>query len=54
MKLNSPLIDPQGRPARLITQPIPGRPGQLATLLYTDGHARLVDLAQCRPAQEGT
>lgn len=50
--LNSLVIDDQGRPARLITLPIPGRPAQLATLLYADGHARLVDLAQCRPAGE--
>lgn len=52
MKLNTTIIDPDGRPARLITQPIPGRPTQLATLLYLDGHARLVDLAHCRPLPE--
>lgn len=51
MKLNTMVVDPQGRAARVITLPIPGRPTQLATLLYADGHARLVDLAQCR-AQE--
>ena len=52
MKLNTPLIDPHGRPARLITQPIPGRDKQLVTLLYPDGRARLVDLALCRPLPE--
>ena len=52
MKLNTMVIDPQGRAARVITLPIPGRPTQLATLLYPDGRARLVDLADCRPAEE--
>lgn len=50
MKLNDPLIDPDGRPARLVTMPIPGRPIQLAIILYDDGRGRLIDLAQCRPA----
>ena len=52
MKLNTPLLDPAGRPAKLITQPIAGRAQQLVTLLYDDGRARLVDLAQCRPLVE--
>ena len=52
MKLNTPLLDPTGRPAVLITQPIPGRPTQLVTLLYPDGRARLVDLAYCRPQEQ--
>lgn len=49
MKLNTILIDPNGRQATLITQPIPGRAQPLVTLLYPDGRARLVDLTQCRP-----
>lgn len=52
MKLNTMVVDAQGRAARVITLPIPGRPTQLATLLYADGHARLVDLAVCRPLLE--
>jgi hypothetical protein len=49
MKPNDPILDPAGRPARLITMPIPGRPTRLAVVLYADGHGRIVDLAQCRP-----
>lgn len=52
MKPNDSIIDPHGNPAKLITMPIPGRPNQLAVILYPDGRGRLVDLAQCRPAQE--
>lgn len=48
MKINTMIVDPQGRPARVVTLPIPGRPTQLATLLYEDGRGRLVDLAQCK------
>ena len=48
MKLNTMVVDAQGRSARVITLPIPGRPTQLATLLYADGRARLVDLAVCK------
>lgn len=50
INLNDLILDPAGRPARVITQPIPGRPNQLAVILYPDGRGRLVDLAQCRPA----
>lgn len=50
MKLNTLIIDPDGRPARLITMPIPGREPQRAVILYADGRGRLVDLARCRPA----
>lgn len=50
MKPNDPILDPDGRPARLITMPIPGRPAQLAVIMYPNGRGRLVDLAQCRPA----
>lgn len=52
MRLNTMVVDPQGRVARVVTLPIPGRPTQLATLLYADGRARLVDLAQCRPQEQ--
>ena len=52
MKLNMMVIDPQGRAARVVTLPIPGRPVQWATLLYPDGRARLVDLAQCRLVEQ--
>lgn len=52
MKLNTMVVDAQGRAARVIALPIPGRPTQLATLLYADGHARLVDLGQCRAVLE--
>lgn len=51
-RLNMMVVDPQGRVARLIALPIPGRPTQLATLLYADGRARLVDLASCRPQEQ--
>lgn len=50
MKLNTMIVDPEGRSARVITLPIPGRDKQLVTLLYADGRARLVDLAACRTA----
>ncbi len=53
MKLNTMIVDPEGRTARVITLPIPGRPTQMVTLLYPDGRARLVDLAACRPVEEG-
>ena len=53
MKLYTMVVDPQGRVGRVITMPIPGRPTQLATLLYPDGHARLVDLADCRIVEQG-
>jgi hypothetical protein len=46
--LNTRILDPAGRPARLITRPIPGRGLKLVTILYDDGRARLVDLDQCR------
>lgn len=49
MKPNDPILDPHGRPARLITMPIPGRTPALAVLLYPDGRGRLIDLTQCRP-----
>jgi hypothetical protein len=51
MKLNSEILDPAGLPAKLITLPIPGRQPQLAVILYPDGHGKLADLAQCRPAE---
>lgn len=51
MKPNTPVLDPAGKPATLITMPIPGRAPALAVLLYPDGRARLVDLAACRPAE---
>lgn len=51
MKPNTPVLDPSGKPATLITMPIPGRAPALAVLLYPDGRARLVDLAACRPAE---
>lgn len=54
MKLNDLILDPAGRPARLITMPIPGREKPMAVLLYPDGHGRLVDLTQCRPADPPT
>ncbi len=50
MRINDIIIDPDGQPARLITMPIPGRPAQLAVIMYNDGRGRLVDLAQCRSA----
>lgn len=53
MKLNTMIVDPEGRAARVITLPIPGRDKQLVTLLYPDGRARLVDLAACRPMDDG-
>ncbi|MCA9868760.1 MAG: hypothetical protein KC410_19885 [Anaerolineales bacterium] len=49
MKPNDLITDPDGRPARLITMPIPGREPKRAVVLYADGRGRLVDLAQCRP-----
>lgn len=52
MKFNARLFDPDGRLARVITLPIPGRAQQLVTLLYEDGRARLVDLAKCRPLDQ--
>ena len=52
MKPNDLIIDPDGRPARLITMPIPGREPRRAVVLYVDGRGRLVDLGQCRPAGE--
>jgi hypothetical protein len=51
LKPNTDILDPQGREARLITLPIPGRQSQLAVVLYPDGHGKLVDLAQCRPVE---
>lgn len=51
MKLNDALIAPDGRPAKLITLPIPGRKPARAVILFTDGRGRLVDLAECRPAE---
>ncbi len=54
MKLNTLIIDPDGRPARLITMPIPGREPQRVVILYADGRGRLVDLARCRPAHDET
>lgn len=51
MKPNDLILDPTGRPAKLITMPIPGKDKpQLAVVLYADGRGRLVDLTQCRPA----
>ncbi len=50
MKPNDPILDPTGRPAKLITMPIPGRDKALAVILYDDGRGRLIDLTQCRPA----
>ena len=52
MKLNTIIQDPDGRQAKLITQPIPGRAQQLVTVLYEDGRARLVDLAKCQVPEE--
>lgn len=52
MKLNDLIIDPDGRKAKLITMPIPGRTPALGVALYDDGRGRQVDLAQCRPVEE--
>lgn len=52
MKLNTIIQDPDGRQAKLITQPIPGRSQQLVTLLYPDGRGRVVDLAKCQVPEE--
>lgn len=51
MKASDIIIDPEGHQAKLITQPIPGRAPAQVVILYPDGRARLVDLAQCRPAE---
>jgi hypothetical protein len=50
---NSLILDPAGRPAKLITMPIPRRTPALAVVLYEDGRARLVDLKLCK-TQEAT
>lgn len=52
MRINDIIIDPDGRPARLITLPTRGRTPALAVIMYPDGRGRLVDLAQCRPAAQ--
>jgi hypothetical protein len=52
MQTNDPIFDPDGRLAKIITMPIPGRTPANAVLLYTDGQARVADLALCRPAAE--
>jgi hypothetical protein len=53
MTPNAPIIDPSGRPAKLITLPIPGRVPALAVVLYEDGRAKLVDLKLCKtPVKE--
>lgn len=48
--MNTPILDPDGRPAVIITAPIPGRTPRLAILLYPDGHGRVVDVDKCKPA----
>jgi hypothetical protein len=48
---NSPIIDPDGQPAKLITMPVPGRVPALAVVLYDDGRAKLVDLKLCKPRE---
>lgn len=50
MKPNTPIIDPDGRAAVLITMPIP--PSTEGVALYPDGRGRTVDTAQCRVAAE--
>lgn len=50
MNLNDPIFDEDGRPAKVITLPIPGRTPALAVALYPDGRGRLVDLSTCKPA----
>ncbi len=50
MKPNTPIIDPDGRAAVLITMPIP--PSTEGVALYPDGHGRTVDTAQCRTADD--
>lgn len=50
MRPNDPIIDENGRPAKLITMPIPGRTPARAVILYPDGRGRLVDLSTCKPA----
>lgn len=52
VKPNAPLIDPDGREARIITMPIPGRDKQFVVIMYDDGHAALVDLAQCKEQEK--
>lgn len=54
MKLNDRIIDPEGREARIVTMPIPGKAQQLAVVVYADGRGRLVDLAKCRAVKEKT
>lgn len=54
MKLNDWIIDPEGREARIVTMPIPGKGQQLAVVLYEDGRGRLVDLAKCQAVKEKT
>ena len=49
MKINTPIHDPNGRLAKVITLPIPGRTPATAVIQYEDGRAFTVDLAQCTP-----
>jgi hypothetical protein len=54
MTPNTPILDPDGHPAVVITRPVPGRALQLVVILYDTGRARLVDLAACRPIHPAT
>jgi hypothetical protein len=51
MTPNTAILDPDGRPAKLITMPVPGRVPALAVILYDDGRAKLVDLKLCKPLE---
>ena len=51
MRINDPIIDPDGREAQIITLPIPGHKDPSVVLLYDDGRARLVRLADCREVE---
>lgn len=48
--MKTPILDPDGRAAVVITAPIPGRTPRLVVLLYPDGRGRLADIDKCRPA----
>lgn len=50
MTINTRLTDPDGRPAVLITAPIPGRLIPYGVIMYDSGRAVVIDLRSCKPA----